>query len=106
MPVFTGCYDFACANICAKPCAKQSKLDDEISQSRGGWYRFERVAPPDARHLIEQKEWRHTIATDSKVEAETRCRRRTVETDEQLRQARSGTYRGLSQMEIEDLAAQ
>ncbi len=73
---------------------------------RGGWYHFERVVPADVRHLIEQKEWRHTLDTDSKVEAEARCRRRTVETDEQLKQARSGSYRRLSQMEIEDLAVQ
>ena len=73
---------------------------------RGGWYHFERVVPPDVRHLIEQKEWRHTLDTDSKVEAEARCRRRTVETDEQLKQARSGTYRRLDQTEIEDLAVQ
>ena len=73
---------------------------------RNGWYHFERVVPPDVRHLIDQKEWRHTLDTDSKVEAEARCRRRTVETDEQLKQARNGTYRRLSQIEIENLAAQ
>lgn len=73
---------------------------------RNGWYHFERVVPPDVRHLIDQKEWRHTLDTDSKVEAEARCRRRTVETDEQLKQAKNGTYRRLSQMEIENLAAQ
>jgi len=73
---------------------------------RGGWYHFERVVPPDVRHLIAQKEWRHTLDTDSRVEAEARCRRRTVETDEQLKRARSGTYRRLSQMDIEDLAVQ
>ncbi len=73
---------------------------------RGGWYHFERVVPADVRHLIDQKEWRHTLDTDSKVEAEARCRRRTVETDEQLKQARSGTYRRLDQTEIEDLAIQ
>lgn len=73
---------------------------------RGGWYHFERVVPPDVRHLIAQKEWRHTLDTDSRVEAEARCRRRTVETDEQLKHARNGTYRRLSQIEIENLAAQ
>lgn len=73
---------------------------------RSRWYHFERVVPADVRHLIEQKEWRHTLDTDSKVEAEARCRRRTVETDEQLKQARSGAYRRLSQIEIEDLAVQ
>lgn len=71
---------------------------------RGGWYHFERVVPADVRHLIDQKEWRHTLDTDSRVEAEARCRRRTVETDEQLQQARNGTYRHLEQTEIEDLA--
>lgn len=73
---------------------------------RGDWYHFERVVPPDVRHLIEQKEWRHTLDTDSKIEAEARCRSRTVETDEQLKQVRNGTYRNLDQAEIEDLAAQ
>ncbi len=73
---------------------------------RGGWYHFERSVPPDVRHLIDPKEWRHTLGTDSRVEAEARCLRRTVETNEQLTQAREGTYRSVEQTEIEDLAAQ
>lgn len=71
---------------------------------RGGWYHFERVVPANVRHLIDQKDWRHALYTDSRVEAEARCRRRTVETDEQLKQAREGTLRCLSDEKIEDLA--
>jgi hypothetical protein len=75
-------------------------------KQRGDWYHFERVVPPDVRHLIDDKDWRHTLDTDSKVEAEARCLRRTVETNEQLRAARSGSFRRLDQTQIEDLAVQ
>ncbi|WP_282094182.1 hypothetical protein [Epibacterium ulvae] len=45
-----------------------------------------------------------TLDTDSKVEAEARCRRRTVETGEQLKQAREGTLRHFTDEQIDNLA--
>jgi hypothetical protein len=50
--------------------------------------------------------WREALNTDSKVEAEARCRRRTVETDEEIRKAKEGTYRVLSDTQVEDIAIQ
>lgn len=75
-------------------------------KSRGDWYHFERVVPPDLRDIIGKNAWREALKTDSKIEAEARCRRRTVETDEEIRQAKEGTYRHLQTNEIEDIAAQ
>lgn len=75
-------------------------------KSRGEWYHFERVVPSDVRDIIDKKAWREAFNTDSKVEAEAQCRRRTVETDEEIRRAREGTYRHLLTNEIEDIAIQ
>lgn len=73
---------------------------------RGDWYHFERVMPTDVAGIIGKKAPREALGTGSKVEAEGRCRLRTVEAESEIRQARGGTYRNLSPIEIEDIAVQ
>jgi len=73
---------------------------------RGGWFHFERVVPKDVQHILGKKPWREALETDSRVEAEIRCRRRTVETEEVIRQARDGTLRDFSDDEVSMIAVQ
>ena len=65
-------------------------------KQRGDWYHFERVISKPLQGIMGKTGWREALNTDSKVEAEARCRRRTVETDEEIRKAKEGTYRLLS----------
>lgn len=73
---------------------------------RGDWYHFERVLSKPLQAIMGKTGWRESLNTDSRVEAEARCRRRTVETDEEIQQAKEGKFRRLSKIEVEDLAAQ
>ena len=47
-----------------------------------------------------------TICVKGIAPTEARCRRRTVETDEEIQQAKEGKFRRLSKSDVEDLAAQ
>ena len=75
-------------------------------KQRGDWYHFERVISKPLQGVMGKTGWREALNTDSKVEAEARCRRRTVETDEEIRKAKEGTYRLLSDTQVEDIAVQ
>lgn len=59
-------------------------------------YQFERPVPRDVQQIIGKKLWRTSLRTDSKTEAEIKCRRKTVETDELIQSARNGSFRKAS----------
>lgn len=73
---------------------------------RGDWFHFERVVQKELRGVLGRTAWREALNTDSRVEAEIRCRRRTVETDEDIRQAKEGTFRRISDHNLDDIAVQ
>ncbi len=73
---------------------------------RGDWFHFERVVQKELRGVLGRTAWREALNTDSRVEAEIRCRRRTVETDEDIRQAKEGTFRRVSDNNLDDIAVQ
>lgn len=54
--------------------------------------------------MIMEDHWRWTLETDSKTEAEVRCRRSSVESDAIIQQVRDGSFRHVSEEDIEDLA--
>lgn len=71
---------------------------------RGTKYQFERPVPKDIQKTVGFKSWRESLKTDSKIEAEIKCRRRTVETDDIIQQVRDQTYRHFTDDELDDLA--
>lgn len=71
---------------------------------RGNIYWFMRRVPKDVRPVIGEDHWRWTLDTDGKTEAEIRCRKCTVETDEIIAAVRKGSYRRYTDVELEDLA--
>lgn len=71
---------------------------------RGKIYQFERAIRKDLQPIIGQPAWRESLFTDSETEAEALCRKRTVETDEIIAQAKAGTLRQFTDDAIEDLA--
>ena len=73
---------------------------------RGNVYQFERSAPTDIRSTLGFVSWRETLDTDGKTEAEARCRKRTVETDDIIKSARDGSLRLMSDEETDWLAIQ
>ena len=71
---------------------------------RGNTYLFSRRIPDDVRPVLGMNHWRWSLRTDSLTEAEIACRKHAVETDEIINQVRNGTYRELSDAQIDDFA--
>jgi integrase len=71
---------------------------------RGPIYQFERPVPKDIQHIVGKKPWRESLRTDSEIEAEIKCRKRSVETDDIISSARNGTYREIVNSDIDHLA--
>jgi len=73
---------------------------------RGSIYQFERPVRKEVQSILGKKAWRESLNTDSRSEAEARCRKRTVETDEEMKAAEDGTLRLIPDEEIDWLAVQ
>lgn len=73
-------------------------------RARGSSYQFERSVPKEIQHILGFKSWRESLWTDSRAEAERRCRKRTVETDEIIEAAKNELDRRPTESELHDLA--